>query len=57
MYIFYLLIRITNHPNSKTPITQPPEISDEYWQIIELMVRIDAKERASPEEVDINIFL
>jgi hypothetical protein len=57
VYIYYLFFRITNHLNSKNPIIQPPEISNEYWQVIEPMLRINMKERPSPEEVYITIFL
>jgi hypothetical protein len=35
----------------RTPIDKPPDMSDEYWEIIEPMVRLNPAERLSPDEV------
>jgi hypothetical protein len=42
------LLIITNY---RAPVEKPDNMPDEYWAIIEPMVRLKAEERQSPEEV------
>jgi hypothetical protein len=50
-YIIYLFIRICINPDFFQPVEKDIEMSEEFWEVIERMVRIEAEERLSPENV------
>jgi hypothetical protein len=49
--IIYLFIRICIKPDFFQPIEKDIEIPEEFWEVIERMVRIEAEERLSPGDV------
>jgi hypothetical protein len=51
-----MIIRMSILEDHMTPIKQPPEITNKYWEIIEPMIRWNPTERLSPQEVCVCIF-
>jgi hypothetical protein len=50
-YIIYLFIRICINPDFFQQVEKDIEMPEEFWEVVERMVRIEPDERLSPEDV------